>query len=162
MDPSGLVKGWSIYNAALLLEKEGFKNFYVDAGGDVQVRGKNAAGEAWKVGIRNPFDQTTIVKTLAVTTEGVATSGTYVRGQHIYNPHKKTEQITDIVSLTVIGPNVYEADRFATARHRQSHDARGNRPALPDQRDRADHAARRRSRPLGRTARWRGAEHPRR
>ncbi len=115
IDPSGLVKGWSIYNAALLLKKEGFKNFYVDAGGDVQVHGKNAAGEAWKVGIRNPFDETTIVKTVAVTTEGVATSGTYVRGQHIYNPHKKSELITDIVSLTVIGPNIYEADRFATA-----------------------------------------------
>ena len=45
---------------------------------------------------------------------GMATSGTYIRGQHIYNPLDDKE-ITEIVSLTVIGPNVYEADRFATA-----------------------------------------------
>ena len=38
-----------------------------------------------------------------------------MRGQHIYNPKKPDEKINDIVSLTVIGPNVYEADRFATA-----------------------------------------------
>jgi thiamine biosynthesis lipoprotein len=50
----------------------------------------------------------------------LAASGTSVRGQHIYDPHKKggakkDDEIHDIVSLTVIGPNIYEADRFATA-----------------------------------------------
>jgi thiamine biosynthesis lipoprotein len=38
-----------------------------------------------------------------------------VRGQHIYNPHQSHTPIRDIVSLTVIGPDIYEADRFATA-----------------------------------------------
>ena len=46
---------------------------------------------------------------------GIATSGTYVRGQHIYDPHKPERPIVDIVSLTVIGTDVLEADRFATA-----------------------------------------------
>ena len=45
----------------------------------------------------------------------MATSGTYERGQHIYNPHLGRTPLRDIVSITVIGPNVYEADRFATA-----------------------------------------------
>ena len=45
----------------------------------------------------------------------MATSGTYVRGQHIYNPHEPTKLIQDIVSLSVIGPDILEADRFATA-----------------------------------------------
>jgi thiamine biosynthesis lipoprotein len=52
---------------------------------------------------------------LSVSDCGVATSGTYVRGQHIYNPKNEDQPITDILSLTVIGPDVYEADRFATA-----------------------------------------------
>jgi len=47
--------------------------------------------------------------------EGIATSGTYIRGAHIYNPLNPQEQLNEIVSLTVIGPNIYEADRFATA-----------------------------------------------
>lgn len=115
LDPSGLVKGWSIWQAANLLRRRGFKNFYVDAGGDIQVAGRNSDGQSWRVGIRNPFDDQQIVKTLALDDQGIATSGTACRGQHIYNPHRPDDTLDDIVSLSVIGPNVYEADRFATA-----------------------------------------------
>lgn len=114
-DPSGLVKGWAINNAAQILRERGFENFYVDAGGDVQAVGKNARRQNWRMGIRNPFNLNEIVKVLDVTNCGVATSGTYVRGQHIYTKKKNGQPITSIVSLTVIGPNIYEADRFATA-----------------------------------------------
>lgn len=115
IDPSGLVKGWAIYNAAKILQKENLNDFYVDAGGDIQVSGQNSSGKPWSVGIKNPFNQEEIVKVVYLKNEGMATSGTYIRGQHIYNPHKKGQNIKEIVSLTVIGPNVYEADRFATA-----------------------------------------------
>ena len=114
-DPSGLVKGWAIYNAAQILKEKGYSNFYVEAGGDVQVYGNNEQSQHWRVGIQNPFNPQEIVKVVALSDAGMATSGTYVRGQHIYNPHQKEQAILDIVSLTVIGKNVYEADRFATA-----------------------------------------------
>lgn len=115
LDPSGIVKGWAILQAANLLRAAGFANFYVDAGGDIQVAGKKD-GNLWRIGIRNPFNRKENVKVLAVTDRGVATSGTAIRGQHIYNPHQPDEPLQeDIISLTVIGPNVYEADRFATA-----------------------------------------------
>jgi FAD:protein FMN transferase len=120
-DPSGLVKGWAIWNAAQLLEKRGFKNFYVDAGGDIQPHGKNAEGKKWAVGIKNPFNEIENVQVVHVSTEGVATSGTYIRGLHIYNPRDNNKTISDIVSLTVIGPNIYEADRFATAAFAMGH-----------------------------------------
>lgn len=114
IDPSGIVKGWAIFQASQLLEEAGFGNFYIDAGGDIQVAGmKN--GNPWRIGIRNPFNRTQNVKVLAITDKGVATSGTAIRGQHIYNPYQQEQPIEDIVSLTVIGPNIYEADRFATA-----------------------------------------------
>ncbi len=114
-DPSGLVKGWAIRQAADILREKGFKNFYVEAGGDIQMFGKNGEGQDWRVGIRNPFNTGEVIKVLALTDCGVATSGTYVRGQHIYDPLQAGREITDILSLTVIGPDVYEADRFATA-----------------------------------------------
>ncbi|CAN5695128.1 FAD:protein FMN transferase [soil metagenome] len=114
-DPSGLVKGWAIYNAAAILRQKGFANFYVEAGGDIQVAGKNPVGQTWRVGIRNPFNLHEIVKVLAVSNCGVATSGTYIRGQHIYNPNHQGQLMTEVISLTVIGPDIYEADRFATA-----------------------------------------------
>ena len=114
-DPSGLVKGWAIWNAAKLLEKRGFENFYVDAGGDIQPHGYNADGKKWVVGIKNPFNKFENVKVVYVSDEGVATSGTYIRGLHIYNPRGGNQPVSDIISLTVIGPNIHDADRFATA-----------------------------------------------
>jgi thiamine biosynthesis lipoprotein len=115
VDPSGIVKGWAIQNAAELIARAGFENFYVDAGGDVQTRGKNSKGEKWRVGIRNPFAFDEIVKVFALSDCGIATSGSYIRGAHIYNPKKENDPLDEIVSLTVIAPRVYDADRFATA-----------------------------------------------
>ena len=113
-DPSGIVKGWAIQNAASMLTAGGFRNFYIDAGGDIQVAGNND-GHPWRVGIRNPFNRSEHVKVLALTHQGVATSGTAIRGQHIYDPYNRTMPILDIASITIIGPDVYDADRFATA-----------------------------------------------
>jgi thiamine biosynthesis lipoprotein len=115
IDPSGIVKGWAILKAAAILKTGGAKNFFVEAGGDIQAAGRNAEGNDWSVGIRNPFDAEKIVKVVRLRGRGVATSGTYARGQHIYDPFRPGIPIDEIVSLTVIGPDVLEADRFATA-----------------------------------------------
>ena len=114
IDPSGLVKGWAIYNASLMLRQKGFKNFYVEIAGDIEVAGLNSEGEKWAIGIRNPFNKKENVKVVHLSDKGIATSGTYERGNHIYNPKEK-KLATEIASLTVIGKNIYEADRFATA-----------------------------------------------
>jgi thiamine biosynthesis lipoprotein len=115
IDPSGIVKGWAIHKVADLLRSLGYENFYVEAGGDIETGGTNAEGAPWRIGIRNPFNRDQIVKVIFPRGKGIATSGTDVRGEHIYDPHTKRAVETDLVSLTVIGPNVYEADRFATA-----------------------------------------------
>jgi thiamine biosynthesis lipoprotein len=115
LDPSGLVKGWAIYNAYKIVKMKGFKNFYIDAGGDIQVSGKNNNGKKWIIGIRSPMNIKENVKIIQIENQGVATSGTYIRGQHVYDPHKPSKKLSEIVSFTVIGPNIYEADRFATA-----------------------------------------------
>ena len=114
-DPSGLVKGWAIHHASEELRGLGFENFYVEAGGDIQVSGHNEDKQPWSVGIRNPFNIDEIIKVIRLTTEGIATSGTYIRGQHIYNPHGDSKPTDSVKSFTVIGPDIYEADRFATA-----------------------------------------------
>lgn len=113
-DPSGIVKGWAIQQAVGILAAAGLRDYYVDAGGDVQVCGTRY-GAPWRVGIRNPFNRRENVKVLTLRDCGVATSGTAVRGQHIYDPHAPDMPLLDVVSLTVIGPDVYDADRFATA-----------------------------------------------
>jgi len=115
LDPSGIVKGWAIRNAAGIVRQAGVGDFFIEAGGDIQSCGRNASGLDWSVGIRNPFNAEEIIKIVYPRGHGVATSGTYVRGQHIYNPLGAGDPITEIVSLTVIGSDVFEADRFATA-----------------------------------------------
>lgn len=114
LDPSGLAKGWAISEAAQKLNKYGLKNFYIEAGGDIQTSGLNEDGELWRIGIRNPFNIDEIIKIVEISGGAVATSGTYIRGQHIYNPYAAGE-IKDVASLTVVGSNIYDADRFATA-----------------------------------------------
>lgn len=114
-DPSGIVKGWAIWKAAQLLHAKGYEHFWVEAGGDIQTSGTDAHGKEWSIGIRNPLKPDEIVKVVYPRGAGIATSGTYIRGHHIYDPHLGKQVESDIVSLTVLGPNVYEADRFATA-----------------------------------------------
>ncbi len=114
-DPSGIVKGWAIENVSQLLAARGFAHTYVDAGGDIRTRGLAQGVRPWKIGIQNPFNLGEVVKHLLVTDAGVATSGTYIRGNHIYNPRANGKSATEIMSLTVVGPTIYDADRFATA-----------------------------------------------
>ena len=120
-NPSGVVKGWAINNAARIIADRGYDNFYVEAGGDIEVSRKEGL-LPWRVGIRNPFNLQENVAILGLLKGGVATSGTYIRGQHIYDPFQPNNELHEIVSLTVIGPNIYDADRFATAAFAMQHD----------------------------------------
>jgi thiamine biosynthesis lipoprotein len=114
LDPSGLVKGWSVDGAALILDAAGICNYSINAAGDVRVRGHVQDGSPWRIGIRNPWDATTTVAVLSVDDDAIATSGTYERGDHIINPH--TGRAPDgIASMTVVGPSLTWADTWATA-----------------------------------------------
>jgi len=73
-DPSGLVKGWSIWNAAKLLEKTDLKISISMPAATSNRTAKNANGEKWAIGIKNPFNQSENVKVVYVGEEGVATS----------------------------------------------------------------------------------------
>lgn len=113
IDPSGLVKGYAISEASKKLVKRGYKNFYIEIGGDIDIRGlKN--GQKWKVGVRDPRNKISNKKVLHLSNVGIATSGTYERGMHIYDPIRK-RLASEVASITVIGEDVYEADRYATA-----------------------------------------------
>lgn len=113
-NPCGLVKGWAIFNASLLLKERGLENFYINVGGDCEASGQKADGSPWSIGIRHPQQPDKIAKKLSLGQGGIATSGTYERGNHIYNPFTG-KSVTEISSLTVVGPNIFEADVYATS-----------------------------------------------
>ena len=114
LDPSGVVKGYAILAGAKLLQKKRLKNIYVEIAGDIQVFGKNNNENGWKIGIQNPFSPNEIIKAVCLSDRGIATSGNYQRGKHIINPIEN-KMADEIASVTVIGPDILEADRFATA-----------------------------------------------
>jgi thiamine biosynthesis lipoprotein len=113
-DPSGVVKGYAIRQASELLRQRGFRDFFVEAGGDLQTSGRNDRGEEWRVGIRSPFDVSGLFNVVRLSGEGMATSGTYERGEHIYDPVQGRPS-NAVASVSVIASDVYDADRFATA-----------------------------------------------
>ncbi len=49
----GIVKGWGVDQATAELKKRGYRDFFVQAGGDLYLSGKNG-DRPWKVGIRDP------------------------------------------------------------------------------------------------------------
>jgi thiamine biosynthesis lipoprotein len=113
-DPSGLVKGWAIDRACTILDGYGYSDFFVDAGGDVQTRGRNADGGPWRVGVRHPVEREKVACVVLASGLAVATSGTYEKGEHILDPHTG-EPAHSLLSFTVAGPDILQADVFATA-----------------------------------------------
>jgi FAD:protein FMN transferase len=114
IDPSGLVKGWSVAGAARILEQAGARNYCVNAGGDAHLCGRSWDGEPWRVGIQHPRIGDRIAAVLVASDVGIATSGAYARGQHIIDPHTASPAI-GVLSVTIVGPDIATADAYATA-----------------------------------------------
>jgi thiamine biosynthesis lipoprotein len=114
VDPSGFVKGWAVARTVEQLGAAGARNFAVNAGGDLIARGHPDGDDAWRIGIQHPRCAREIALTLAVRDRAVATSGTYVRGPHIVNPHTAAAP-AGLLSVTITGPELPTADAYATA-----------------------------------------------
>ena len=133
LDLGAVAKGLAIDMAAHELRP--FAHFAINAGGDLYVRGHNAQGGPWSVGIRHPRVPGALFDTLRVSDCAVCTSGDYERrcpveteagGHHILDPRAATSEGTDspespvssahaAASATVVAPTAMLADALATA-----------------------------------------------
>jgi FAD:protein FMN transferase len=114
LDPSGLVKGWSVDRAAAILEQAGARNYAVYAGGDMRLRGRAVPAWCWRVGVQHPLQRDAVARVIETGDLAVATSGAYERGQHVLDPHTGRPP-RGILSVTVTGPELATADAYATA-----------------------------------------------
>jgi thiamine biosynthesis lipoprotein len=114
LDPSALVKGWAVQRGAEMLSAEGLTDFSLNAGGDVVVRGGALPDRVWRVGIQHPRERDAIATAIEVTDTAVATSGAYERGDHLVAPRTGVAP-SDVLSVTVIGPDLGTADAYSTA-----------------------------------------------
>ncbi len=114
VDPSGLVKGWSVGRAAQILEEAGARNYCINAGGDIIARGRPGVEPYWRIGIQHPLLRDQLAGVAALRDQAIATSGAYERGAHIVDPHTGLPP-GDVLSVTIVGPDLTVADAFATA-----------------------------------------------
>ncbi|HEX4518587.1 MAG TPA: FAD:protein FMN transferase [Gaiellaceae bacterium] len=114
VDPSGLVKGWSVDRAGELLEAGGIGNYSINAAGDIRTRGAALPEPTWRTGIQHPELMDRIAAVVEANDLALATSGTYARGQHIVDPHTGLPP-AGLLSVTIAGPDLGTADAYATA-----------------------------------------------
>lgn len=110
-DPTGYVKGWAIDEISKLIRKHGHTTFLINAAGDITAA--SGGEKTWQIAIQNPFDRTATIANLQIKNGALATSGTYERGYHIYDPHTK-RSVNQIISASVWGADIIKADVLAT------------------------------------------------
>ena len=113
----GLAKGWGVDEAVKKLRGQGFKDFFVQAGGDFYAAGKKA-GRPWKVGIRDPRGEPdSVFAVLEVSDAAFSTSGDYEnffvlegkRYHHIIDP-RTCYPAEASRSATVLAPSAVDAE----------------------------------------------------
>lgn len=120
LDLGAVAKGLAVDAAARELKP--FRDFAIDAGGDLYLGGFNPQGKPWSVGIRHPRRGGELIDTLQVSNQAVCTSGDYERrapatdasGHHILDP-RTGRSPQSVASATVVASGAMLADALATA-----------------------------------------------
>jgi FAD:protein FMN transferase len=112
IDLGAVAKGLAVDAAARELQP--FRDFAIDAGGDLYLGGRNPDGSPWSVGIRHPREEGRVMDTFRITDAAVCTSGDYERPGHIVDP-RPGASAGAVVSVTVVAPGAMLADALGTA-----------------------------------------------
>ncbi len=127
IDLSAIAKGYGADVVGQVLDNNKVRNYMVEIGGDMVVKGKNSNGDPWRIGVAKPTDEKTEQQeyqcVLNLSDCAVATSGNYrnffykdgVKYAHTIDPKTGYPVQHDILSATIIAPHCYEADAYATA-----------------------------------------------
>jgi thiamine biosynthesis lipoprotein len=113
LDTAGYVKGYAIGRAADELRGHGLTSFSVGVGGDGAFAGRPDDSRPWQVAVQHPERRFGVVAVIPVIDGAVATSGTAERGDHIWLGGRPAVD-ADVRSFTVTGPDIAEADAYAT------------------------------------------------
>ena len=89
LDPSGLVKGWSVDEAAAILEPAAYATSRVNAGGDIRLAAARSPTTAGGSASSTRSSAASVAAVVEGTDLAVATSGAYARGDHVLDPHTR-------------------------------------------------------------------------
>jgi thiamine biosynthesis lipoprotein len=119
LDFGGVAKGWAADQAMKRLQVYG--PALMDAGGDIAISGPKAEGQPWPVGVQDSLNSAEDLMVVGLNHGGIATSGRDYRRwnkdgitmHHIIDPRTSLPADTDVLSATVIAPNILEAETAA-------------------------------------------------
>ncbi len=122
IDLGGIAKGWIAQQASSILA-EYTRTCAVNAGGDMFLVGLPAGEKYWQVTLEDPNDFRRALNILKVGPGAVATSTTTRRKwvqdgrsqHHIIDPRTGQPAQTDFISVTVVTPQLAQAEVFAKA-----------------------------------------------
>ncbi|MGI8582732.1 MAG: FAD:protein FMN transferase [Chitinophagaceae bacterium] len=126
IDCNGIAQGYSVDVIADFLEKNKIKNYLVELGGEIRVKGKNQHEKQWTVGIERPGDDADFLpveRIIYLDNGGITTSGSYrkffTKGSknysHIINPVTGYPVDNGMISVTVIANDAITADAYDNA-----------------------------------------------
>lgn len=129
LDCSAIAKGYGSDVVARLFDRKGIRNYMIEIGGEIVVRGVNPDMRKWRVGINKPVEDTLntgrneIETILEITDMGMATSGNYrnfyykngKKYAHTIDPHSGYPVQHSILSSTVLAKDCATADAYATS-----------------------------------------------
>lgn len=119
LDLGAVAKGLAVDLAKRELEEH--NGYFIDAGGDLFVGGRNEQDEPWRIGIRHPLQIGQNICSLRISDMAVCTSGSYERispldgvTHHLLDPYSEASR-DELMSCTVIAPFAMLADGLSTA-----------------------------------------------
>ncbi len=124
IDFSAIAKGYGVDEVAKLLNQKAIKNYMIEIGGEVVVKGNNKDEQPWRLGINEPNEGSNKVFAIAMMSEGgLATSGNYrnfreIDGQryvHTISPKTGYGVMSKLLSASVVAKDCATADAYATA-----------------------------------------------
>jgi thiamine biosynthesis lipoprotein len=120
LDLGAVAKGLAVDLVAHELGTQGFRDFSVEAGGDVYARGHNADGLPWRVGIQDPRAADRLIRTVSISDGAICTSGDYERRAPDGTPHVVDARTGRppralLASVSVLAPTAMAADGLSTA-----------------------------------------------
>ncbi len=126
LDFNAIAQGYSVDVLDQFLKKRGQKNYYIEIGGELMLRGTNAQNEKWAIGIDAPKENSTthsVENCVRLSNEAIATSGNYrkfyekdgKKYAHCIDPKSGFPVQHSLLSVSVIAPTCAEADAYATA-----------------------------------------------
>lgn len=124
IDLSAIAKGYAADALSDLLEQQGFSDFLVEIGGELQIAGQRGDGTPWRIAIEKPLEDRREAGTIfQLTDTALATSGNYrnfyiedgQRYAHTLDPLSGKPARNKLASVTVLDGTCARADALATA-----------------------------------------------